>query len=600
MGLICTNVDRPERTKIFSVGDHNGKFSSCWGYAASVDSNMITNHLPNCRDCRKKLLKKITSSEYACKTCVNKKCSQWNLEANNYCFNAPTAFPLTFDKKRTSPKPPKDRIPGNDKLLTVHITEDWLIDISKFAYHNAKEFIKKVDGKKPKKFWSKEQTLSYLQSCGIIKKQQLLIYEAAKNKTECPIPMVWKRKHCFKRCQYAPMHMLFLGHIKSNISLIRNILKKNKLDTEFSNQCDSLLLKISNLRLRRFNAQQFSSDNGTGAWVSENYLFFARCFKYFYSLPVLRNVSQEKMKVQIACIKRLSNSVTAVLSRLMSKENYIHDLDDHIKLYMDCMVEMDCIASFEKHALSPFHDDNIINKSKQNGTGNDNSFDKKANFVKSNSLGILATAKAHGYFGPAVMYWEGGIEGERKIQEAKPVVTKKRDTNDWKMLSLQSLQLQSCLSCLTDRHIKTKKSEKYKELSHIYKSEKKLDSLIFENDPLFGIQIKKQLYIMCKRRHNNNKLSVLLLEVSLDDKNGFSENGCFFSPIKVGDKKYDRLPNINTLEELADFHVLMLPWVLKKNIHENYYYIISDTWKERLSNGKFSNCLVDINLFKEW
>ena len=39
---------------------------------------------------------------------------------------------------------------------------------------------------------------------------------------------------------------------------------------------------------------------------------------------------------------------------------------------------------------------------------------KLPNFVKSNSLGILAAAQSHIFHGPAMLHWEDGWHGERK------------------------------------------------------------------------------------------------------------------------------------------------------------------------------------------
>ena len=49
--LLC--VDRPERTSILQVGDHNGTFSTFWGHSCKVDGYCQENHLPFCKDCRK-------------------------------------------------------------------------------------------------------------------------------------------------------------------------------------------------------------------------------------------------------------------------------------------------------------------------------------------------------------------------------------------------------------------------------------------------------------------------------------------------------------------------------------------------------------------
>ena len=51
---------------------------------------------------------------------------------------------------------------------------------------------------------------------------------------------------------------------------------------------------------------------------------------------------------------------------------------------------------------------------------------KQPNFMKSNTLGLLAASEAHCHFGPARNHWEGGTMGECKIQNAKPLLHGRR------------------------------------------------------------------------------------------------------------------------------------------------------------------------------
>ena len=59
MGKLLLCVDRPERTSILQVGDHNGTFSTFWGHSCKVDGYCKENHLPSCKECRKHCLHKI-------------------------------------------------------------------------------------------------------------------------------------------------------------------------------------------------------------------------------------------------------------------------------------------------------------------------------------------------------------------------------------------------------------------------------------------------------------------------------------------------------------------------------------------------------------
>ena len=63
MGKLLLCVDRPERTSILQVGDHNGTFSTFWGHSCKVDGYCKENNLPSCKDCRKHCLHRIIAEK---------------------------------------------------------------------------------------------------------------------------------------------------------------------------------------------------------------------------------------------------------------------------------------------------------------------------------------------------------------------------------------------------------------------------------------------------------------------------------------------------------------------------------------------------------
>lgn len=179
------------------------------------------------------------------------------------------------------------------------------------------------------------------------------------------------------------------------------------------------------------------------------------------------------------------------------------------------------------------------------------------------------------------MYWEGGVEGERKIQEAKPIVASKRETNDWRMFSLHALQVQSCISWLLNRITKNKTYNKSKELSHIYKDEDTVDNELLNNNPLFGVILKNNYYVIFQGQDNNNERQrILLLEITIDDEKGFMENGCWFAAILKGKNKIYGFANRDNIEKIVDSHILLHPWMKKKYIYMNPITISS------MINGK--------------
>ena len=63
MGTLLLCVDRPERTSILQVGDHNGTFSTFWGHSSNVDGYCKENHIISCKDCRKHHLHRIIAGK---------------------------------------------------------------------------------------------------------------------------------------------------------------------------------------------------------------------------------------------------------------------------------------------------------------------------------------------------------------------------------------------------------------------------------------------------------------------------------------------------------------------------------------------------------
>ena len=62
LSKLLISVDRPERTQIFQVGDHNGTYSTCWGYATHIDGNCEVNHLPSCKKCHEDRIRRLRST----------------------------------------------------------------------------------------------------------------------------------------------------------------------------------------------------------------------------------------------------------------------------------------------------------------------------------------------------------------------------------------------------------------------------------------------------------------------------------------------------------------------------------------------------------
>ena len=102
----------------------------------------------------------------------------------------------------------------------------------------------------------------------------------------------------------------------------------------------------------------------------------------------------------------------------MSTERVVSDLRDIILLYLDAMVEIDHLLLTPRWMPNNEEFNNNDNEPTTTTIGKK----RQPNFVKLNSLGLLAAANIHSYHGPTMFNWEGGWHGEHKIQQVKPLL----------------------------------------------------------------------------------------------------------------------------------------------------------------------------------
>ena len=203
-------------------------------------------------------------------------------------------------------------------------------------------------GRANKWFGTKANLSAYLRSCSCTGRLTDAIYLSAKNgNSDPPFPATWSDPMVFSKCHYAPMHMLFLGDVKSDIDMVSKWLGCYEILATFGKQANLYLHAMWSLRVNRyFTAHPFLTTSwGTGVWVSENYLFWGCIMKFFLILLALNQqcllTNNDKYKKEIQMIKRFVCATQACLCHIMSTERVVSDLHHVILLYLDTMVEID-------------------------------------------------------------------------------------------------------------------------------------------------------------------------------------------------------------------------------------------------------------------
>ena len=154
-------------------------------------------------------------------------------------------------------------------LCAIQLNVRWLQSAIIFGHHNMKT--RPPGGRANKRFWRKVNLSAYLRSCSCTGRLIHAIYLSAKNgNSDPPFPVAWSDPMVFSKYHYAPMHMLFLGHDKSDIDMVSKWLGHNDILATFGKQANLYLHAVQNLRVNRyFTAHPFSTSSwGTGVWVS--------------------------------------------------------------------------------------------------------------------------------------------------------------------------------------------------------------------------------------------------------------------------------------------------------------------------------------------
>jgi hypothetical protein len=402
-----------------------------------------------------------------------------------------------------------------------------------------------------------------------------------------PFPVTWNDINALKKCHYAAMHMLFLGHTKSNFEMAAAWLTTNGVNATFGKQVNKYLSLVQRLRSPKyFNAHTLSPSTwGTGTWVSENYVFWARTQKFWYLLPCLmssKNKDKTEFMSEVRMIRRFATVAQSAMSLLMSTERKICRMGTVIKIYMDAMMELDeWINSSEKKRKLP-------------------------NFVKSNSLGVLSAADSHNYLGPAVLHWEGGYGGERKIQEVKPLLSIKRENANWQQITLRRLYqldtIAKLLENIPNEDHPVEKSREHEGLMKIYPKPTDLEEAVAKCLPLSGVlDVDNRVWLACRPSGGASRSSVMLVQITFDDRNGHDVgNICWMAPIKIGDstKQFASMSEVLTYSEQF---VLLLPSLSETGEDiNNMYYTVGSKWSERMRSGVFQAYGINEFILNDW
>ena len=134
-------------------------------------------------------------------------------------------------------------------LHAICLDVKWLQSALFFRHHIVKT--RPPGGRTNKRFGTKANLSAYLRSCSCTGCLIDSVYLSAKHGDSVPLyPVSWSDPLIFSKCHYAPMHILFLGHVKSDIDMVSKWLRHyERLDSNFIRKSPSSysILELTNL-----------------------------------------------------------------------------------------------------------------------------------------------------------------------------------------------------------------------------------------------------------------------------------------------------------------------------------------------------------------
>ncbi len=133
--------------------------------------------------------------------------------------------------------------------------------------------------------WSKGQCDAYLRSIALNKALSETVYDTARHNAvcanediKCPIPQSWKSNVSLDMFIEAPMHLLFLGIVKSIIEVSDTYMKQYGLGNKFISHATTYIARLQSFCLDYLQIRPLPYTNYLSEWC----LGMAHLFPFLY------------------------------------------------------------------------------------------------------------------------------------------------------------------------------------------------------------------------------------------------------------------------------------------------------------------------------
>jgi hypothetical protein len=276
-----------------------------------------------------------------------------------------------------------------------------------------------------------------------------------------PIPALWSRGTDLAQHPDIPMHLLFLGVVKTTVLMAQRWLKNKGKSPAFIKETAKLLEWVEDLKLSWCKVIPYRGGK-LGGWVSENYLALSRLLRWVYSrldelavdrepfvepdLPLdrwtvkplnewlrIRGLSQSGLKddkykrvkghlegpgptppimaetagpvsVVLATIEALDDMIALLMVESIDDSSYYSSLERMIRVFLTHFADMD--AKLQRPVSKKTKKRSLV-----------------PSWVSSyNFLSLLNLPDIVREYGPIRLIWEGGTPGEGFLRTAKPCI----------------------------------------------------------------------------------------------------------------------------------------------------------------------------------
>ena len=564
--VLVMSADRPERNGLTHLLGHNGLTTRRWRFTGFINQGK----LPSCKMCcMKRLSRYMRLKNYNACTNIGSchHCCDWNYstESRFLQFDLPEKYPR--QQHPTSPNPPVFREVLNiNYLKPVEQSFAWLQQGCRFCFHNVYYQV-----------WNLGTSDEYVRCLGLSQSfnRKYIVEKAnelfAKNpnhpnpSSTMMFPPLWNVNTELDRFIDIPMHLLFLGIIKSTIDWTFEWLKLHKVLTSFGNKVDSYHMQIKQLQCSFCKLELFKNGQeiGTSGWRAENYLALTRIMTFTFSFIKDLIPNRDEYKHEIISFELLHHTCLCMVARLMTPHSVSRlEIEDYIKVFLT-VLDLGERLTFTDSSNGMFW------------------------FQRSNFLCLLNLPKQIERFGSVRKYWEGSRE--RYIQYIKPLMKSTRETASYLKIQLEKLNKSQLLDSLYKEVNVEDDMSRYSRFKPIvvYDNFEHLESIVRNGGPLSLLKESQfntdVVYAVVKGND-----SITLHEVMFNDRKGQYIDFFFYASIAINgnvhglyrsmkDINYDVMrPCLGIARDITEYNCLF-----------KYYACFSNDWVYRKKGGKF-------------